>query len=71
MGSGRYRRIITVEETVLQPIEDNTATSTIAVEHVLDVSSATFCRTLNEEEIHQYHLQRVQPLKPGETRSIV
>lgn len=61
MGSGRYFRIRAVKKEVLRTLEDNTATSTRVIEHLLIVSSLR--RILIEEETHLYHLQRVKALK--------
>lgn len=67
MANGRYHKMPEVEEAVLRTLEVSAATY-IAVEHILGVNRSTVWGTLNEKEVHPYHLHRVQELKPGEIR---
>jgi hypothetical protein len=37
----------------------------------IDISSFTIWRTLHEQELHPYHLQRVQHLKPEDLPRLI
>lgn len=66
--AGRPRRVRTpdTEEEVLNAVADHPRTSVRAVAHDVGVSSSSVWRTLHEQLLYPYHIQRVQALCPGD-----
>ncbi|GFW95228.1 uncharacterized protein TNCV_314311 [Trichonephila clavipes] len=48
------------------PVDNNPSTSSRAVGRVLGVSHQSILRTLHEDRMHPYHLQRVQAITPDD-----
>ncbi|GFS86893.1 uncharacterized protein TNCV_216121 [Trichonephila clavipes] len=63
-GIGRYRRTPSLEQRILSTVDNNPSTSSIAVGRALGVSHQSVLRTLHEDRMHPYHLQRVQAITP-------
>ncbi|GFU32085.1 uncharacterized protein TNCV_3833351 [Trichonephila clavipes] len=64
-GIGRYRRTPSLEQRILNTV-DNPSTSSRAVGRALGVSHQSVLRTLHEDRMHPYHLQRVQAITPDD-----
>lgn len=62
-GSRRSTRTVSVEEAVLQSIEEQPSSSTRGIARQFGVSQSSVWRILNEERLHPFHLQRVQLLE--------
>ena len=67
-GPGRPMTVrrVDVEETVLDMIEDEPGTSTRRIAQNLNVSNWTVWKTLKDNLLHPYHIQRVQALLPAD-----
>ncbi|GFY25494.1 uncharacterized protein TNCV_2486141 [Trichonephila clavipes] len=65
-GIGRYRRTPTLEQRILNTVDNNPSTSSRAVGRALGVSHQSALRTLHEDRMHPYHLQRVQAITPDD-----
>lgn len=64
IGGGRERllRVLEVEDDILEMIENNPQLSTREIARHLPVSHWTVWRALHEQQMHPYHVQRVQAL---------
>lgn len=65
-GRARTGRILNVEPQILDAVEAEPSISTRRLALRFDVSQFTIWRTLNEQGLHPYHVQRVQALQPGD-----
>lgn len=65
-NSGRHRHLRTpvLEEAILDDISDHPESSTRKISDTLNVSHVTVWKVLKEQQLHPYHLQRVQALLP-------
>jgi hypothetical protein len=63
-GRSRSRRVLDLEPEILQAVEKEPNVSCRRLALRMGVSSFTIWRTLHEQGLHPYHLQRVQHLKP-------
>jgi hypothetical protein len=54
------------EEAVFEKIANEPSTSMHAVAHVMGTSQSSVCRALREQNLHAYHLKKVQGLGPGD-----
>jgi hypothetical protein len=63
-GRSRSRRVLDLEPEILQAVEEEPNVSCRRLALRMSVSSFTIWRTLHEQGLHPYHLQRVQHLKP-------
>lgn len=54
------------EDAVVEQITDKPSTSTCAVAHAMNVSHQSIWRVLWEYNLHTYHLQRVQAIRPAD-----
>ncbi|PRD19029.1 UNVERIFIED_CONTAM: hypothetical protein NCL1_58654 [Trichonephila clavipes] len=59
---GRYRRTPSMEQRILNTVDNNPSPSSRAVGRALGVSHQSVLRTLHEDRMHSYHLQRVQEI---------
>lgn len=59
-----YRRTPVGETKILNIVDDNSWTNSRAVGRVLNVKHQSELRTLREDGINPYHLQRVQAMVP-------
>jgi hypothetical protein len=67
VGGGRRNvRTPESEEEVLERIANKPSTCTRAVAHAMGTSQSSVCRVLREQNLHAYHLQNVQGLRPGD-----
>ncbi|GFT49320.1 uncharacterized protein TNCV_4583021 [Trichonephila clavipes] len=55
-GIGRYRRTPSLEQRILNTVDNNPSTSLRAVGRALGVSHQSLLRTLHEDRMHPYHL---------------
>ncbi|GFX69425.1 uncharacterized protein TNCV_1547561 [Trichonephila clavipes] len=55
-GIGRYRRTPSLEQRILNTVDNNPSTSSRAVGHALGVSHQSILRTLHEDRMYPYHL---------------
>lgn len=65
-GAERRTRTRGMEEAVLLEVENDPGTSTRAIGARLGVSHSSVWRILHEDELHPYHVQRVQALSDGD-----
>ncbi|GFU34937.1 uncharacterized protein TNCV_2992291 [Trichonephila clavipes] len=65
-GIGRHRRTHSLEQRILSTVDNNFSTSLRAVGSALGVSHQSVLRTLHEDRMHPYHLQRVQTITPDD-----
>ncbi|GFX20077.1 uncharacterized protein TNCV_1436371 [Trichonephila clavipes] len=65
-GIGRYRRTPSLEQRILNTVDNNPSTSSRAVGRALGESHQSVLRTLHEDRMHPYHLQRVQTITPDD-----
>ncbi|GFV40876.1 uncharacterized protein TNCV_1637601 [Trichonephila clavipes] len=65
-GIGRYCRTPSLEQRTLNTVDNNPSTSSRAVGRALGVSLQSVLRTLHEDIMHPYHLQRVQAITPDD-----
>jgi hypothetical protein len=63
-GRSKSRRVLDLEPEIPQAVEKEPNVSCRRLALRMGVSSFTIRRTLHEQELHSYHLQRVQHLKP-------
>lgn len=68
-GGGRPTNPI--EEEVLQAVEEDPSTSVRAIETNTGVPKSTAHRILKRNDLHPYHVQRVQTLLPGDYQNRV
>ncbi|GFT18452.1 uncharacterized protein TNCV_4059501 [Trichonephila clavipes] len=61
---GRYSRTPSLEQRILNTVDNNPLTSSRAVGRALGGSHQSVLRTLHEDRMHPYHLQRVQAITP-------
>jgi hypothetical protein len=64
LGRQREDRILAAEEEILHEIENQPRTSTRRLANQLGVSQFVVWRTLKEQDLHPYHIQNIQALKP-------
>ena len=57
---------ILAEENILDIVNENPRTSTRRIAAQLHVSQSKVCRSLKNENLHPYHIQKVQRLEPGD-----
>jgi len=69
--SGRPRSISTpeVEEEILAIVQENPGTSIRRIAAQIDISPRLIWRTLKEQLLYPYHIQRVQTLNPPDFRA--
>lgn len=63
-GPGRHQRILDAEEEVLNLVEEDPSTSTRKISRQVGVSNRIVWRTLRENQLYPFHVQRVQALQP-------
>jgi hypothetical protein len=63
-GRSISRRVLDLEPEILQAVEEEPNVSCLRLALRMNVSSFTIWRTLHEQGLHPYHLQRIQHLKP-------
>lgn len=61
-GTARTARTVDIEEQILEAVDDDPTISTRQLSKDLNVSHSTVWRTLHENLLYPYHLQRVQGL---------
>ncbi|KAL1488282.1 hypothetical protein ABEB36_015233 [Hypothenemus hampei] len=61
---GRPPQMLEVEEEIINLIEDDLTTSTREIARQVGVSQTKVWSTLQQEQLHPYHVQRVQALLP-------
>jgi hypothetical protein len=57
-------RMLDLEPQILKTVEENPSTSTRQLAHEFQVSQFVVCRTVQEQGLHPYHVQRVQAQLP-------
>ena len=65
-GRPRVTRTPLSEEEVLEAVANNPRTSTRAIGNELGISHASVWRTLHEQLLYPYHIQKVQVLTPAD-----
>ncbi|KAJ8954712.1 hypothetical protein NQ318_011405 [Aromia moschata] len=65
-GRTRSRRVMDAEEQILEAVEDDPSLSTKRLAHQVRFSQFTVWRTLREQGLYPYHVQKVQALQPGD-----
>ena len=65
-GPQRPQRIVNIEEEVLDVVHDDPGISTRCLAKRFNVSQWTIWRTLREQLLYPYHVQRVQALSPAD-----
>lgn len=63
-GRERFVRTPAVEERILHRVEENPGTSIRRIANMERVSPASVWRTVHEQLLYPYHIQRVQALNP-------
>lgn len=63
-GPGRHRRVLDAEEQILNLADENPSTSTRRIARQTGVSNRIVWRTLRENQLYPFHVQRVQALQP-------
>ncbi|GFU53978.1 uncharacterized protein TNCV_5057011 [Trichonephila clavipes] len=63
---GRYLRAPSLEQRILNTVDNNPSRSSRAIGRALGVSHQSVFRTLHEDRMHPYHLQRVQAITPDD-----
>lgn len=66
VGRPRHTRTARNEEEVLEAVATNPRTNTRAVAYEVGISQASVWRTVHEQLLHPYHIQRVQALTPAD-----
>jgi hypothetical protein len=66
MGRGRAEGLAAVEEEILERVEEDPMISTRQLDREVGLSHWTVWRTLQENLLHSYHIQRVQSLSPND-----
>ena len=65
-GHGRTERILQAEEQILERVEEESDISTRRIAAEVGVSQFVVHRTLKEQALDPYHVQKVQALEPGD-----
>ncbi|KAJ8887701.1 hypothetical protein PR048_013919 [Dryococelus australis] len=65
-GAPKRRRTPELEEAVLHHVEQSPSTSMLSVGRSMGVTSSIVWEVLHEQQLHPYHLQRVQSLHPAD-----
>lgn len=65
-GVRRNRRTIRFEEEVLNRIEENQSTSSRSIAQNMHVNHVSVWQVLREQQLHAYHIQKVQALTPAD-----
>ena len=63
-GVARHRRTLRFEEDVLHKIEQNPSISTRTIARDIGANHVSVWQVLKEQQLHPYHLQKVQALSP-------
>lgn len=63
-GPGRHQRILDAEEHVLNLAEENPSISTRRIARQIGISNRIVWRTLRENQLYPFHVQRVHALLP-------
>jgi hypothetical protein len=58
--------VLDLEPQILETVEENPPTSIRQLVREFQVSQFVVCRTLKEQGLHPYHVQRVQALQPND-----
>ncbi|GBL99248.1 hypothetical protein AVEN_177293-1 [Araneus ventricosus] len=66
MNRERPARTLDIEENVLHQVQQTLSLSTRSVAHAVEISRSSVWTILRENEIHPYHVQRIQTLQPGD-----
>lgn len=70
-GPGRHQRILDTEVEVLNLVEEDPSTSTRKISRQVGVSNRIVWRTIRENQLHPFHLLKVQALQPADHLSRV
>lgn len=65
-GAVRTQRVLDLEPQILEIVEEEPNISSRRLALRVGVSASTVWRTLHEQGLHPYHVQRVQALQPGD-----
>jgi hypothetical protein len=65
-GQERMLRVLDLGPQILETVEENPLTSTRKLAREFKVSQFVVCRTLKEQGLHPYHVQRMQALQPND-----
>lgn len=65
-GRDRTVRVLDAEPNILNLVEENPGISVRRLSYRVGVSPFVVWRTLNEQGLYPYHIQRVQALKPAD-----
>jgi len=65
-GAPRARRTPDFEEAVLHHVDGDPSTSTRTIARAMGVSHSIIWNVLHEQQLHPYHLQRVQAMGPAD-----
>lgn len=65
-GRTRSQRTLNAEPRILDSVEENPGVSIRRLSAQIGVSEFVVWRTLNEQGLHPYHVQKVQALQPGD-----
>lgn len=63
-GPGRHQRTLDAEEEILNLVEEDPSSSTRKISRRVDVSNRIVWRTLRENQLYPFHVQKVQALQP-------
>ena len=61
-GARRLVRTVDFEEDILERFENEPSTSTRAIGHAMGVAHNTVWKVVHEQQLHPYHLQKVQAM---------
>jgi hypothetical protein len=65
-GARRLVRTVDFEEDILKRFENEPSTSTRAIGHAMGVAHNTVWKVVHEQQLHPYHLQKVQAMGPAD-----
>ncbi|GBM47627.1 hypothetical protein AVEN_120072-1 [Araneus ventricosus] len=66
MNRERSARTLDIEENMLHQVQETPGLSMRSVAHAVGVSRSSVWSFLTENEMHQYHAQRVPTFQPGD-----